>query len=198
MRLEDLFGPEYQKYNIFPGWLKWKDAPNKNSPQFINLQETGDTYLHITWKSTPGGLFGEFNVENNYYTIEIIPFEYSTGQKTYKCINAGFTVSVDGNSSTEMFPTPHPNQVIFTFINGVNSQIVNLDVDVLLFVATNNIRSRMKLYNRLADKYFSSFGQVVKNLKTKTGLATIVINNSVLEEDKQSLIDYVTKQSTMK
>jgi hypothetical protein len=175
MKVQDIVTQDLMKWGFIPQRQGLAEDTQYKDPPFYNFYETGDTYLPIKWRQTESGLFGIFSTPEYTYEIQIEAFTYPINGQTYKCANIAFVTMVDGQPTTELVPTKFSSQVFGTFMNGVSEKVITLEVDALTMVATNNVEKRMSLYNRLADKYLKNFGNVYKNLKTTTGLVTIII-----------------------
>jgi hypothetical protein len=85
-----------------------------------------------------------------------------------------------------------------TIQNGMNERYVSFNADAIIMVATTSVDKRMKYYNHLAEKYAGKFGTVYKDIKTNTGVATIVISHRVPKEVQESLYKFAIARSDNK
>ncbi|MGI0076012.1 MAG: hypothetical protein ACREAU_01230 [Nitrosopumilaceae archaeon] len=188
--------------------IKWGITPHREDlepnelyiyPPFVTLTESGDTTpLPIHWHWDESCLHGDFQTEEYSYQIQICVFTYPFQQKVYKGANVAFVCYKDGQPTTEVIPTQYFRQVMSTVQNGISEKIVMLGLDAITLVATNNIATRMKVYNALADKYGVRFGKIYKNIKTLTGVATIIVSHRVPENAQQELYKFALERSSEK
>lgn len=201
MKLNEII-PELQdlsKLGIIPHREGLEENETYFYPPFITLTESGNTQpLSIRWTKEANCLNGDFQTEQYQYQIQICAFTYPFQGKVYKCANVAFVCLVNGKPTTEVIPTEYYNQVLSTVQNGISEKIVTLRLDAISLVATNNIQRRMRVYNRLANKYGIKFGIVYKNIKTLTGLATIIISYRVPEKIRQAVYNFAVKRSEEK
>lgn len=184
--------------------MKWGFRPQRQGltedsqyeyPPFYKFNESGETHLPIKWRQTQSGIFGVFSTLDHTYEIQIESFTYKINDQIYQCANIAFVTIINGQPTTELVPTKYPNQVFGTFMNGVGEKVIMFNIDAITMVATNNVEKRMSLYNRLADKYLTKFGNVYKNIKTNTGLVTVIISHNIPKQIQPQLYQYLLDQS---
>jgi len=198
MKLKDLVDittQDLSRYGITPHREGLAEGETYFYPPFMTLTETP---LPIQWHWDNACLLGDFTTNEYAYQIQICGFSYSFQNKVYKCANIAFVCFKDGQPTTEVVPTKYARQVLNTVQNGISEKIVSLQLDAVTLVATNNINKRMGLYNKLADKYGVKFGSVYKNIKTLTGIATIIISHRVPEKVQRGLYQFALERSTEK
>lgn len=198
MKITDILTQDLMWFGITPQRQNLLIHEQYEYPPFFNFYESGDSYLPINWTRTSDGLRGTFSTPEYSYEIQIDKFIYPFNGQIYNCANVGFVVSSNGNQTTELTPTQFPLQVFGTVMNGVGEKVITMELDAIIMVATNAADRRIKLYDKLADKYLTKFGNVYKHIKTTTGLATVIISHRVPTELQHSLYTYALNRSATK
>lgn len=146
----------------------------------------------ITWERISStGLNGFFTSDEFEYVIHFELFTYQVNNKTLNCVNVSFEVKVDGKYTTDITPSNQPNHVIGTIQNALSEKIIYFDVDVIVFIAIDDISSRMKLYGRMADKFSKKFGNVYRDIKLPRGVAVAIIAKHIPELEQKEIYDLV-------
>lgn len=198
MKLDEIVTQDLMRFGLTPQRQDLQPTETYFYPPFHMFCESGDSYLPITWKQTSDGITGTFSTPEYTYEIQIIRFSYIFNEQQYNCANVAFVTLVDGKQVTTLVPTNYPQQVFGTVMNGVGEKVITLKLDAITMVATNTVDKRIKLYNRLADKYLVNFGNVYKNIKTLTGKAVVIISHRVPVQIQKQLYDFALEQSTTK
>jgi hypothetical protein len=148
--------------------------------------------LPVKWeRATETGLNGFFSSQGFDYVIHFELFQYKVNDTLLKGVNVSFEVKVDGEYTTNLTSAGQPNQVIGTIQNSLGEKIIHFDVDVVLFVAVDNIEPRMRLYGRMADKFAKKFGNVYRDIILPKGKAIAIIARHIPELKQKEIYQLV-------
>ena len=153
----------------------------------------------IKWKETEnGGLKGRFTSPDYAYDVNFEPFTYQFNGKDYDCVNVSFEVIKDGQATTELTPTNYSNQVIGTIQNSMSEKLIQFDIDAVIMIASDNVISRMKLYERMADRFAKEFGKVYKRIRLPKGEALAILANRIPEQTQEEILKFIMTVSDRK
>jgi hypothetical protein len=191
VKLQDL-----SRFRIIPHYEGLKE--NYIYPPLFNEWQLNEAPYHITWSKSDVGIIGYFKSPEFDYEINFEPFHYPFNSVNYECVNVNFKVLKDGEYTTDLTPTNHANQVIGTIQNSLTEKLIQYDIDAIIFAATDNIQSRMKLYGRMTDKFSKQFGKVYKGIKFSGGEAIVILANHIPEQNQEALINFAKKSASLK
>lgn len=172
------------------------DSPNELNWSRLDMYEVFNSTTPINWYEEDKQLNGKFQIDNLIYIIELQP---STFQK-YSFINVAFCI-LDNNNKKQYelsLDTKNPARVLGAIINGVTEKIKEFEYDALVFSASNNVEKRMSFYNKLANIFKKHFATIITNIKTNTGLFTILIANTVPKNEVDEFVIYVSNSMKVK
>ena len=205
MKLNELFGIEIDHITQDLSHMRIPYMYNGKKIDYI-YPPSGDwplfeSPLHIFWKHDgKGGLKGRFSTPEYDYDVNFETFTYTFEGLSgiYDGVNVSFEVIKDGIATTDLTPTKYSNQVMGTIQNSLTEKLIQFDIDIVLFIAIDNIEARMRVYGRMADKFAKQFGKVYRNIRIKDGEAIAILANRIPEREQKYIQELVMKQSDRK
>lgn len=157
--------------------------------------------LPITWKHDgKGGLKGRFSsLEYNYdINFETFTYTFDGVQDTFDGVNVSFEVIKDSVPTTDLTPTKYSRQVMGTIQNSLQEKLIQFDIDIILFIAIDNIEARMRVYGRMADKFAKEFGTVYRDIRLPKGEAIAILAKRIPKQTQDIIYDLVMTKSSQK
>lgn len=155
----------------------------------ISLNEVLDTKIEPkSWENGPNdSLIGKILVDDKTFLIKLEPLTYSFNEKEYLGINVAFTLFKD-NKEIEIltYDNRSGSKIIGAIINALETKVNEYNWDFLLFIATNNIEKRMKIYNKIASwKLKGVGGDVITDITINgNNKATVIVKDKSLPMDE--------------
>jgi hypothetical protein len=163
-----------------------------------SLNEIFDTKIPVeNWMTSKSGArIGKLEVDEDLYLIELTPHTYDFQTTTYKFINVSFKKIINGKESEDLtFTNKTGSKVIGSIVHGVIDELKNFDADAIVFIATDHIEQRMRIYNRLFSNLGglinSEFSGSIKDIKIPNGNMSIILNKRISNEDVNSFVEYL-------
>jgi|LakMenEpi03Aug12_release.lakeMendotaPanAssembly.Ray.scaffolds.fasta_scaffold264393_2 hypothetical protein len=200
MKLRDVRPIELQDVSRF-GLTRHYEGLKENYvyPPIFTSWQLNEAPFPIEWvHSDENGLLGKFSSPEYDYLIKFEPFSYEFDKKQYDCVNASFEVIIDGKPTTQLTSTNHKNQVIGTIQNALSEKLIQYDIDAILFVAIDNISSRMKLYGRMADSFAKNFGTVYRDIRLPNGEAIVILSKFIPSQTQQAIYNFAQEKNQQK
>jgi len=168
-------------------------------PPVFSDWQLNEAPFPIEWKEVDNGIVGTFSSPEYDYLIKFETFGYEFSSKEYNCVNVSFEVIVNGQPTTNLTPSNYKNQVIGTIQNSLSEKLIQFDIDAILFIAIDNIASRMKLYGRMADKFSKHFGTVFKDIRLQNGgEAIVILSNYIPKQTQKQIYDFTQNKNQHK
>lgn len=161
----------------------------------VDLYEVMNTTADIDWKieiiEGKQVCCGYFTLDDKF-RILIEPFKYLNTN----CLNLAFQIwnnQVKGWSVKPTNTNKNASKIIGIVKNALAGKIKEFDTDVIVFFASDNIDTRMNIYNNLASIILKDFGHIRENIELSDGkLVTIITNGSVtLNDEFLKLLDTI-------
>lgn len=155
----------------------------------VSLNEVLDTKIPPnSWENGPNdSLIGKILVDDKTFLIKLEPLTYSFNEKEYLGINVAFTLFKD-NKEIEIltYDNRSGSKIIGAIINALETKVNEYNWDFLLFIATNNIEKRMKIYNKIASwKLKGVGGDVITDITINgNNKATVIVKDKSLPMDE--------------
>jgi len=151
----------------------------------VSLNEVLDTKIPPnSWeRGSNNSLIGKISIENKIYLIKLEPLTYSFNDKEYLGINIAFSLLENGKEiETLTYSNKSGSKIIGAIVNALETKVNEYEWDFLLFIATNNIEKRMKIYNKIANwKMKNIEGQVLTDISLNgNSKATIIMKDKFL------------------
>ncbi len=161
----------------------------------VNLNEIFDTKIPVeNWKTIDDSKIGELVIDDATYIIKLDPLTYTFDKKTYNFINVVFRKMIDGIESEDLtYTNKAGSKVIGAIVNAVKDEIKKFKTDAIVFVATDHVEQRMRIYNKLLTNLgllVGDFRSFVPNVKIPNGKMSIIFNKNLSDAERQKFIEH--------
>lgn len=155
----------------------------------ISLNEVLDTKIDPkSWDhGLNNSLIGNILIDDKTFLIKLEPLTYNFNEKAYLGINVAFSLFKDGKEiETLTYDNKSGSKIIGAIINALETKVNEYDWDFLLFIASNDIEKRMKIYNKIANwKLKGVSGDIITDIVINgNSKATIIIKDKSLPTDE--------------
>jgi hypothetical protein len=137
----------------------------------------------------------EFEYDINFETFT---YKFNTIEEIFNGVNVSFEVIKNGKPTTDLTATQYRNQVMGTIENALHEKLVLFDIDIVLFMAIDNIEARMRVYGRMADKFAKKFGKVYKDIRMPKGEVIAILANRIPMANQKTIQKLVIEMSSDK
>jgi len=187
--------------------LEEKNKQTEWKPQGIPLTEVLDYSTKITWQPIEGahGLRGRFSIDNHPFFVDLeditIPIPIT---RNVHAINLSFAALDEKGDAIYQLQNwkVSPFRVLGAVWKGYHEKQQELPHEILLLGVSNkygDVSKRMQLYNFIARRYMKEFGIAISNVRTRSGVVTILIDGQKTTDEEQTAIhNYVKKQVELK
>lgn len=123
------------------------------------------------WEKRGETLVGTGVIDGETFEIHIEPGSYPFNGKTYRFINVAFKKIVNGKPVEDLqFNSSNGSKILGAIANAVQEQLNNFDTDAIVFVATDNVEKRMRIYNAIIRrKWGHGLGTSIQNIDIGNG-----------------------------
>ena len=160
----------------------------------FNLNEVFDAdFASMLWKKNKDTQVGTGKIGDETFEIMLEPGTFSIDDNAYNYINVAFIKIVNGKSTEKLqFNSKNASTIVGAVSNALLKQVKLYDFDAVIFMAIDNVADRMRIYNKVAERKWTSsgLGDVVKNIPIASGgMATALVSKEIarhqLEEFKK-------------
>lgn len=159
-----------------------------------NLHEMFNTKIPVEqWKKEGNNLYGYLTIEDEQFRIEFEPFTY----QEYQAINVAFSKIIKGQPTQNLsFTSKNASAIIGAIINAADTKLKEFQYDAIVFLASDNIEQRMRIYNIAAKQLHQLFVEMISNINLGEGrVATVLVGK---EFPKNKLNDFKQHLTTLK
>lgn len=154
-------------------------------PTLVN--EIFDTKVSVTnWKQNDNESIGSITIDDEKYQITLERLEYTLNNKI-PFLNVSFQAfDKDGNPIEELTSNNKvsPFKVIGAITNAILDAVNKTKYQIIVFIAQDNIESRMGIYNRIANSNLTRpFTAWRNNIPLGNGAKATIMFNGKLSPD---------------
>ena len=120
------------------------------------LVEIFDTNIEVNnWIVDNGSINGFLKIDNSEFKIIFEPINLKSGNG----INIAFEKLINGIWSQEIvLSSVNASKIIGAILNGAELKLKNNQIDFIIFLATNEVDKRFRVYGFIANRYMKKFG----------------------------------------
>jgi hypothetical protein len=155
-----------------------------------NLFEVLDTKPDkLSWQTVDNRDIGTLIIQDEIFEIYLEPGEFGI----FSYINIAFSKMINGKPSDELVLTSKSgSKIMGAIINSLDERLNHYEPDAVIFTAVDNVEKRMSLYNRCIRFFkFINYKDIIRNIKIKNGMVTVVIISDRLNKKKQELLSQI-------
>jgi len=163
----------------------------------VNINEVFDTKIKPeSWVTNKDGVrVGHLIIDDADYYIHIEPSSYEFNGKEYNFLNIAFKKLVDGKETEELtYDNKAGSKVIGAIFNAASDEVKKFETYAIVFIATDHVDQRMKIYNRLVNKFHSDFLASIRDITIPGGKMTIIFNTKDKIPEHEKFIEFLKKQ----
>ena len=140
----------------------------------------------LSWHIVDNRDVGTLIIQGEIFEVYLEPGEF--GEFSY--INVSFAKIINGKPSEELVITSKSgSKIMGAIIHSLDERLNRYETDAVIFIAIDNVEKRMSLYNRCIKFFkFIKPKDIIKNIKIKKGMVTIVIISNKLNNQKQEFL----------
>lgn len=170
---------------------------------FLQLEWTTDLFEvlntrpdKLSWETIDKRDVGTLNVKDEIFEVYLEPGEF----EGFSYINVSFAKIIDGKPSEELvLSNKSGSKIMGAIINSLDERLNRYDTDAVIFVAVDNVETRMSLYNKCIRFFkFLKPKDIIKDIKIKNGIVTIVIISDKLQNKKHEFISKINEIISLK
>lgn len=172
---------------------------NIDSNDLLVLNEIFNTKIPVDeWKQIDGEtIHGYITVNNERYVIILEARTYNFNSNSVPFVSVAFAkIDEQGIMSRELtLDNKSASKVIGAITNGLYDKLSQYDVNIIVFVARDNVQQRMRVYNYVANNLGRGFNITKQNISLPDGaLATVMHNKNV---DKHLILQFYEHLDTI-
>lgn len=162
----------------------------------VILNEMFDTKIAPNkWSYNGSNRIGHLIIDKEDYFIKLEPKIYVFENKEYSFINVAFSKLINGKETENLtYDNRSGSRVLGAIFHAVKDEIQKYETDAIVFVATDNVEKRMRIYNNLVSKLHPNFKDNITNIKIPNGKMTIIFNSNNKIIDHNKFIEFLKTQ----
>jgi hypothetical protein len=159
----------------------------------MKLQEILNTRRDIIWSTNGNFELGKFEFKEKKFLIKI---RHEEPAPAVKAAFISFSaLDEDGSESQKLTGDQKAFQVLSIIVNAVLDHQVNKKVDLVVFSALDEVDTRIRVYDSIADRLHPYFFKAKFDMEIPGGKATILITHLGSEnENVRSAVAEITAE----
>lgn len=162
----------------------------------FDLKESLDgKFDSIEWKGGKKRQVGTGKIGDETFEIYLEPRTYPIEDTVYKFINVAFAKIVDGIPSEKLqFNSRNASIIVGAISNALVERVSLYDFDAVIFIASDNIEDRMRIYNMIADRKWTrmGLGEIRKDIRLTDGSeATVLVTKEIARHRMEQFEKYL-------
>lgn len=157
----------------------------------VDLHEMFNTKVPIDkWETAGNVLIGHLTINNEHFTIELEPFEY----QGHNAINIGFSKVLDGVRTQKLtMDSKNASSIIGAIINIADEKLNEFQYDAVVFLASDNVKQRMRIYDIAARQVQHKFSGMIPNIPLGGGkMATVLVGKMFPKEKLEHFKQHIS------